>query len=74
MPERQSISLIEIAKANRLNPYLYLLHVFTTLPQSKTNSEIRQLLPQNLTSQKLEELTAGILSILHNPHDLTGKC
>lgn len=52
-------SLIETAKANGLNPYLYLLHVFTTLPQAKTNSEIRQLLPQNLTPQKLEELTAG---------------
>jgi len=52
-------SLIETAKANGLNPYLYLLHVFTSLPQSKTNTEIRQLLPQNLTPQKLEELTGG---------------
>jgi transposase len=52
-------SLIETAKANGLNPYLYLLHVFTSLPQAKTNTEIRQLLPQNLTPQKLEELTGG---------------
>ncbi|TVQ96923.1 MAG: IS66 family transposase, partial [Desulfovibrionales bacterium] len=52
-------SLIETAKANGLNPYLYLLHVFTTLPKAKTLTEIRQLLPQNLTPQKLEKLTAG---------------
>ncbi|WP_244148958.1 IS66 family transposase [Desulfonatronum thioautotrophicum] len=52
-------SLIETAKANGLNPYLYLLHVFTSLPQAKTNTEIRQLLPQNLTPQKIEELTVG---------------
>jgi transposase len=52
-------SLIETAKANGLNPYLYLLHVFTTLPKTKTITEIRQLLPQNFTPQKLEKLTAG---------------
>lgn len=32
-------SIIESAKANNLNPYAYLLHIFTTLPQLKLNDE-----------------------------------
>ena len=52
-------SLIETAKANGLNPYLYLLHVFTTLPKTQSTDDIRQLLPHNLTAQKLEELTGA---------------
>lgn len=44
-------SLIETAKANDLNPYDYLLHVFEKLPCASSPEEIKALLPQNLSSK-----------------------
>lgn len=38
-------SLVETAKANGLNPYEYLLHVFERMPQAKGEEDIRALLP-----------------------------
>jgi transposase len=41
-------SLVATAKANGLNPYEYLRHVFVTLPYLKTAAEAESLLPWNL--------------------------
>ena len=41
-------SLIETAKANGLEPYAYLRHVFTELPKATTQAEIEALLPWNV--------------------------
>ncbi|MES0385409.1 MAG: transposase domain-containing protein, partial [Hyphomicrobium sp.] len=40
--------LIETAKANGLEPYAYLRHVFTELPKATTLAEIEALLPWNV--------------------------
>lgn len=42
-------SLIETAKANHLNPYQYLLRVFTDLPNAQTLEDIEALLPWSVT-------------------------
>jgi transposase len=39
-------SLIENAKANRLEPYWYLRHLFERLPLAKSEDDLRALLPQ----------------------------
>ena len=41
-------SLIQTAKANRLEPYQYLRHVFTELPKADTVEAIEALLPANI--------------------------
>jgi len=41
-------SLIETAKANRLEPYAYLRILFAKLPQAETVEEIERLLPGNI--------------------------
>ena len=41
-------SLIECAKANGLEPYAYLRHVFTELPKAKSLAEVEALLPTRL--------------------------
>jgi len=41
-------SLIETAKANDLEPYAYLRHVFTELPKAETVEAIEALLPGNM--------------------------
>ena len=41
-------SLIETAKANKLEPYHYLRQVFTALPKAKTVEDIEVLLPWNM--------------------------
>ena len=38
-------SLIECAKANGLEPYVYLRHVFTELPNAQSLADIEALLP-----------------------------
>jgi transposase len=43
----RAYSLIETAKANRIEPYAYLRHVFTELPKATTLAEIEVLLPWN---------------------------
>jgi len=45
-------SLIETAKANGLEPYAYLQHIFTHLPAAKSLEEIESLLPWNVTKLK----------------------
>ena len=46
-------SLIETAKANGLEPYAYLRHVFTHLPSAKSVEEIEALLPWNVGELKI---------------------
>jgi transposase len=41
-------SLIETAKANGLEPYGYLRHIFKQLPLVQTEQDLRDLLPQNI--------------------------
>lgn len=44
-------SLIETAKANQLEPYQYLRHIFTELPGATTVDHIEALLPWNVSLQ-----------------------
>jgi len=46
-------SLIETAKANGLEPYRYLRHLFEKLPLATTDAERKALLPQHLDPQSL---------------------
>ncbi len=41
-------SLIETAKANSLEPYWYLKHLFKHLPKAMTSEEFEVLLPHNI--------------------------
>jgi transposase len=41
-------SLIETAKANGLEPYAYLRHIFKKLPLAQTEQDFKKLLPQNI--------------------------
>jgi transposase len=50
-------SLIETAKANRLEPYLYLRHIFEKLPLASVVEDYEALLPWNLT---LGQLASGL--------------
>lgn len=54
-------SLIETAKANGLEPYRYLRHVFTQLPAAQSLEDFEALLPENV---RLEQTT---------PVDLSGE-
>jgi transposase len=46
-------SLVETAKANKIDPYQYLKRVFTELPQIAEGDSIDHLLPWNLISETL---------------------
>jgi len=46
-------SLIETAKANGLEPYAYLRHLFTVLPKATTVEAIEALLPGNLSMDQI---------------------
>lgn len=48
-------SLVETAKANRHEPYAYLRHVLTALPEASTVEEVERLLPWNLNASELVE-------------------
>jgi transposase len=41
-------TLIETAKANGLEPYAYLRHIFEKLPLAQTEEDLKDLLPQNI--------------------------
>jgi transposase len=41
-------TLIETAKANGLEPYAYLRHIFEKLPLAQTEQDLKELLPQNI--------------------------
>ncbi|MFQ5634802.1 MAG: IS66 family transposase [Gammaproteobacteria bacterium] len=47
-------SLIETAKANRLEPYAYLRYLFTELPRADTVEAIEALLPGNVDQDRLK--------------------
>lgn len=47
-------SLIETAKANGIEPYHYLRHVFNTLPSAETIEQVEALLPFNVSSEQLK--------------------
>jgi len=49
-------SLIETAKANKLEPYAYLRYIFTKLPIASTLEEYEALLPWNLTPEQITVL------------------
>ena len=51
-------SLIESAKLSGLNPYLYLKHVLTALPQANTLEDIEAVLPDNCEPDQLLALAA----------------
>jgi transposase len=46
-------SLIETAKANELEPYVYLRHLFTELPKAQTVEAIEALLPGKLSQYQI---------------------
>ena len=46
-------SLIETAKANGVEPYAYLRHVFAELPKANTADEIEALLPWNVDKERI---------------------
>lgn len=50
-------SLIETVKANGLEPYAYLRHLFTELPKAETVEAIEALLPGNLSKDRLTTLS-----------------
>jgi transposase len=47
-------SLVETAKANGLEPFSYLRHVFEVIPGCTTDDEVRSLLPWNVDRSKLK--------------------
>ena len=49
-------SLIETAKANGLEPYAYLRHIFKELPKAQTIEAIESLLPWNIDKQMIAVL------------------
>jgi transposase len=46
-------SLIETAKANGLEPYRYLRHLFSQIPLARTEQDYADLLPPNLTAEQI---------------------
>lgn len=46
-------SLIETAKANRLEPYAYLRHIFEKLPAASSFEDFEALLPWNMTPEQI---------------------
>jgi transposase len=46
-------TLIETAKANSLEPYSYLRHIFEKLPLAQTEQDLTDLLPQNIDSDSI---------------------
>lgn len=51
-------SLVESAKANGLNVYDYLKHVFTMLPQATTLADVEALLPWNVARPATQSVAA----------------
>jgi len=49
-------SLIETAKANDLEPYQYLRHLFENIPLAKTAEDLKALLPMNLDRDTINKL------------------
>ncbi len=51
-------SLVETAKANGLEPFAYLKHIFTKLPQAKTLEDIEALLPLSVAKPATQSVAA----------------
>ena len=51
-------SLVESAKANRIEPYAYLRLVIMELPRATTLEGVEALLPRNVDRAKLQDQTA----------------
>ena len=54
-------SLIETAKANKLEPYMYLKFIFAKLPLVKSQQDYRELLPQNITMDDIKIFLQGVV-------------
>ena len=52
-------TLIETAKANGLEPYGYLRHIFEKLPHSQTEQDLKNLLPQNIDPASVAASSKG---------------
>ncbi len=52
-------SFPEIAKANGLEPYKYLRHVFKELPKARSVSERKQLMPFDIDKEEFNQVTSG---------------
>jgi transposase len=50
-------SLLESAKANKLEPYKYLRYLFENLPTAETEEDYRKLLPSSLSVAELETVS-----------------
>jgi hypothetical protein len=48
-------SLIETAKVNGLEPFVYLRYVFAELPAATTLDDVEALLPRNVNLQRLQD-------------------
>jgi len=54
-------SIVETAKANEVEPYLYLRHILSHLPDSKNRKDYRFLLPWNLSKKSLLDFDSARL-------------
>jgi transposase len=52
-------SLIESAKANSLEPYAYLCHIFKKLPLAQTDQDLKEMLPQNIDPATIAVIGKG---------------
>ena len=50
-------SLIETAKANRIEPYRYLRHIFSEMPKARTVEDVEALLPTAELAARLSDPT-----------------
>ena len=48
-------SLVETAKANGIEPYAYLRHVFTEIPKATTLEDIEALLPHRIDREQMKD-------------------
>ena len=58
-------SLIQTAKANRLEPYAYLRHVFTELPKATSLADIEALLPMRVATSQRDLTTTHLMVDSH---------
>jgi transposase len=52
-------SLIETAKANKLEPYAYLRYIFDRLPVASSLADYEALLPWNITLGQVKSVSVG---------------
>jgi len=59
-------SIIQTAKLNSLNVYIYLNSLFTEIPKRNADSDLSDLLPYNIDREKLKVFTANQIPNLFN--------